>query len=51
LASGPLPIFAATTLNAGAAQMAGLLSAEYLPRIVMALPPRAGWIVCGAAQC
>jgi MFS family permease len=38
-----LPIFAATTLNATAAQMAGLLSAEYLPRIVIGLVA-AGWI-------
>jgi len=46
-----LPIFAATTLNASAAQMAGLLSAEYLPHMSSALPPRAGSIVCDAAQC
>ena len=38
-----LPIFAATTLDATAGQMAGLLSAEYIPRIVVGLAA-AGWI-------
>jgi MFS family permease len=38
-----LPIFAATTLDASAGQMAGLLSAEYVPRIVVGLIA-AGWI-------
>jgi MFS family permease len=38
-----LPIFAATTLGASAGQMAGLLSAEYVPRIVVGLAA-AGWI-------
>jgi MFS family permease len=38
-----LPIFAATTLDASAGQMASLLSAEYVPRIVIGLAA-AGWI-------
>jgi hypothetical protein len=38
-----LPLFAATTLDASAAQMVGLLSAEYVPRIVVGLAA-AGWI-------
>jgi MFS family permease len=38
-----LPIFAATTLGATAGQMAALLGAEYVPRIVVGLAA-AGWI-------
>ncbi|MBV9324771.1 MAG: MFS transporter [Chloroflexi bacterium] len=38
-----LPIFAATALDASAGQMASLLSAEYVPRIVIGLAA-AGWI-------
>jgi MFS family permease len=38
-----LPVFATTALDASAGQMAALLSAEYLPRILVGLAA-AGWI-------